>query len=338
MHRRRFLQFSTSAIAALTVDRSAAFRYASGVEGLPEPSPVKMVRTTILDIGYHESGPASGLPVILLHGFPDDAHAYDGVSPILAKAGHRALAVYLRGYGPTRFLDPTAPRTAEQAAIGQDVMDFADALGLQRFVVAGFDWGSRAANIAAVLHPDRVRAAVIIGGYAIQNTVTPPSGPVTAAAVRRGWYQWYLNTEIGRAGFAQSRRALCEAMWREWSPTWQFTDQMYAQTAASFENPDFVDCVVHSYRHRNFNAPGEPRFLEVEKQLATRPPVLVPSMLIHGGDDGFGAPPPDVSAGERALFPKLVAKRIVPGAGHFVPHEKPEAVAAAILDVIAASQ
>jgi pimeloyl-ACP methyl ester carboxylesterase len=229
------------------------------------------------------------------------------------------------------------PRTAEQAAIGQDVIDFADALGLPRFAVAGFDWGGRAACIAAILSPDRVRAAVLMGGYAVQNTVTPPTTAVSPAAARRLWYQWYFNTEAGVRGLTENRRGLCELLWREWSPTWAFTDELYALSATSFDNPDFVDCVIHSYRHRNFNAPGEPRFLDVERRLAERPPIDIPAIVLHGGDDGFGSPGPTVTPAERALFPKLVAKRIVEGAGHFVPHEKPEPVASAIVDVLAAS-
>jgi pimeloyl-ACP methyl ester carboxylesterase len=218
----------------------------------------------MLEIGYHDSGDASGFRVLLR--FPDDAHAYDGVAPLLARAGYRALAVYLRGYGPTRFLDRASPRTAEQAAIGQDVIDFADALTLPRFAVAGFDWGGRAACVAAALRPDRVRAAVLIGGYSIQNTVTPPR-PAPPEAARRLWYQWYFNAPAGRDALEQDRRALCELLWREWSPTWRFSQEMFNLTAASFDNPDFVDCVIHSYRHRNFNAPGEPRFVDVEQQL-----------------------------------------------------------------------
>lgn len=299
---------------------------------------VKTVRTPILEIAYHEVGDTNGFPIILLHGFPDDAHAYDGVSPILAKAGYRALAVYLRGYAPTRFLDRSQPRTAEQAAIGQDVIDFADALKLPRFAVAGFDWGGRAACIAAALHPDRVRAAVLIGGYSIQNTVTPGRGGGSPEAARRLWYQWYFNTEAGRAGLEQNRRALCELLWREWSPTWKFSPEMYAQTAASFDNPDFVDCVLHSYRHRNFNAPGEPRFLETEKQLAKRPPINVPVITLHGGDDAFGSPSREISNGDRTVMPQIVEKRIVEGAGHFVPHEKPEPVAQALIDLLARSR
>jgi pimeloyl-ACP methyl ester carboxylesterase len=329
MNRRLFIQSATGFVAAASLDRL-------GAQGPLAPA-VKTVRTNILEIGYHESGDAAAFPVILLHGFPDDAHAYDGVAPLLARAGYRALAVYLRGYGPTRFLDPAATRTAEQAAIGQDVIDFADALALRRFALAGFDWGGRAACVASALHPDRVRAAVLIGGYTIQNTVTP-ARPAAPEAVRRLWYQWYFNTDAGRAGLEQNRRGLCELMWREWSPTWRFGNEMFNLTAGSFDNPDFVDCVIHSYRHRNLNAPGEPRFVGTEQQLAGRPPIPVPTIVMHGGDDGFGRPAREITAAERATLPKLVDKRIVEGAGHFVPHEKPEAVASALLDVLGAAR
>jgi len=323
------------------MQRAAGFAAAASVERLgaqvATAPGVKTVRTNVLEIGYHESGDADGFPVLLLHGFPDDAHAYDGVMPALAKAGLRALAVYLRGYGPTRFLDPTGARTAEQAAIGQDVIDFADALRLPRFAVAGFDWGGRAACIASALHPDRVRAAVLVGGYLIQNTVTP-ARPAAPEAVRRLWYQWYFNTDAGRAGLEQNRRGLCALMWREWSPTWRFSDEMFNLTARSFDNPDFVDCVIHSYRHRNFNAPGEPRFVEVERQLARRPAISMPTIVLHGGDDAFGRPSAEITAAERATMPRLLDKRIVEGAGHFLPHEKPDAVASALLDVLRAAR
>jgi pimeloyl-ACP methyl ester carboxylesterase len=329
MDRRLFIQSASGILAAASLERLGA--------QTPSLPTVKTVRTNLLEIGYHESGAADGFPVILLHGFPDDAHAYDGVSPVLARAGYRAFAVYLRGYGPTRFLDPAAPRTAEQAAIGQDVIDFADALELSRFVVAGFDWGGRAACVTAALHPERVRGAVLVGGYTIQNTVTPARAGAPEA-VRRLWYQWYFNTDAGRLGLEQNRRGLCELMWREWSPTWRFSEEMFNITAKSFDNPDFVDCVIHSYRHRNLNAAGEARFLDIEQQLAKRPPIAVPTISLHGADDAFGRPATEVTAAERATLPKLVDKRIVEGAGHFVPHEKPEAVASAILDLLGASK
>jgi pimeloyl-ACP methyl ester carboxylesterase len=329
MDRREFLLSTSTMAAAAALGHDAAAQ--------PAPPPVKTVRTNVLEVGYHESGPADGFPVLLFHGFPDDAHAYDGVAPVLARAGYRAFAIYLRGYGPTRFLDPAAPRMAQQSAIAQDVVDVADALKLPRFAVSGYDWGGRASCITAALHPDRVRAAVLCGGYSIQNTITP-GPPAPPQAVRNAWYQWYFNTENGRDGLTKNRKALCRCMWQEWSPTWTFSDAMYEQTAASFENPDFVDCVLHSYRHRTLNAPSEPRFLETEKRLAARPKVEVPTIVLHGGDDGFGRPAPQATDAERTQFPRLVNRRVVAGAGHFVPHEASQAVADALLEVLAASK
>src|SRR5947208_3534680 len=159
---------------------------------------MKSVDTSLLNIGYEETGNQQGFPICLLHGFPDDIHAWDEVAPPLAKAGNRVLVPYLRGYGPTRFRDASTPRMAEQAAIGQDLIDFADALHLPRFAVAGYDWGGRAAGIAAALHEERVRAAVLIGGYSIQN-VFAAQQPSSPAAERGIWYQYYFNTERGRA-------------------------------------------------------------------------------------------------------------------------------------------
>ena len=224
MNRRAFLQTTGLGIATMAQAQSI----------------IRSIQTPVLDIGYEESGSAQGFPVVLLHGFPDDAHAYDGVAPPLAKAGYRVLVPYLRGCGPTRFRDAAAPRMAEQAAIGQDLIDFADALGLKQMVVAGYDWGGRAAAIAAALHPERVRAAVIIGGYTIQNVFAPPQ-PAPPEVEREFWYQWYFNTERGRAGLAANRHALCKFLWQTWSPGWQFSDEEYNRTAPSFDNPDFVD-------------------------------------------------------------------------------------------------
>jgi pimeloyl-ACP methyl ester carboxylesterase len=313
-----------TAVAGITV-----LRQARGQGGA-----AKSVQTPVLEIAYLESGPSTGFPVILLHGFPDDAYAYDDVSPPLAKAGHRVLVPYLRGYGPTKFRGAQAPRMAEQAAIGQDVVDLADALKLDRFAVAGYDWGGRAAAIAAALHPERVRAAVLIGGYTIQDTVNP-SQPGAPEGEARLWYQWYFNTERGRAGLKANRRALCKLLWQTWSPSWHFTDETYNRTAPSFDNPDFVDCVIHSYRHRIGNAPGEPRFKSVEEQLAKRPKIQCPSITLYGSDDGLTRPSAAVSPAERAVFTTLVARRVVEGAGHFMPREKPEAVSSALLELLA---
>jgi pimeloyl-ACP methyl ester carboxylesterase len=296
-------------------------------------SNTRSVQTPVLDIAYQESGSAQGFPVVLLHGFPDDVQAFDNVAPPLAKAGYRVLVPYLRGYGPTRFLDASAPRMAEQAAIGQDLIDFADALGLNQMALAGYDWGGRAAAIAAALHPERVRATVIIGGYTIQN-VFAPQQPAPPEVEKELWYQWYFNTERGRAGLAANRRDLCKLLWQTWSPGWHFSDDEYNRTAPSFDNPDFVDLVIHSYRHRNANAPGEERFQAMERQLAQRPKIAAPSILLYGATDVLARPAPEITPAERAVFPALVARRVIPGAGHFLPREKPETVSSALLELL----
>ena len=292
--------------------------------GAARQTEARAVRTPLLEIGYEASGPPAGLPVILLHGFPDDVRAYDAVTPPLAAAGYRVLVPYLRGYGPTRFLDPAAPRMAQQAAIGQDLLDFMDALSIRGAALAGYDWGGRAACIAAILAPERVRALVTIGGYNVQDTLAPPR-PAPALQERAFWYQWYFNTERGRLGLEQNRREICRLLWRDWSPSYQFDDATFERTAASFDNPDFVDVVIHSYRHRHGHAPGDPRFDEVERRLAKQPPIAVPTVILHGGDDGVSLA--RRSERERSLFPDGTASHVVAGAGHFLPREPPGAVA-----------
>ncbi len=300
---------------------------------LQAPSVVRMIQTPVLEIGYEEHGPSGGFPVILLHGFPYDVRSFDGAVAPLADAGHRVLVPYLRGYGPTRFRDPDAPRMAEQAAIAQDVVDFADALGLDQVALAGFDWGNRAACITAILHPERVRAQVACGGYSVQDTVTP-GRPAPAVAEARLWYQWYFNTDRGRVGLETNRHDIIRYLWDTWSPGFQYTDAQYDRSAPSFDNPDFVDLVIHSYRHRHVNAPGEARFLDVERGLAVGPPIQVPAIVLRGAESGFGRPSDDPT-GDQRRFPRLVARRIVEGAGHDLPAHRPDAVAAALLELLA---
>ena len=290
------------------------------------------VRTPTLEIGYEEHGPATGPPVVLLHGFPDDVRAWDGVTGPLAADGCRVLVPYLRGYGPTRFLDPVAPRMAQQAAIGQDLLDFMDALGLPRASLAGYDWGGRAACIAAILAPARVRALVTIGGYNVQNTLAPPR-PAAAEDERGYWYQWYFNTERGRLGLEANRREICRLLWRDWSPGWRFDDATFEHTAASFDNPDFVPVVIHSYRHRHRNAPGDPRFDAIERRLAERPRIEVPTVILHGRDDAVDRS--RKSEGHPVLFPDGTERRVVPDAGHFLPREQPGAVVEALRSLLA---
>jgi len=292
---------------------------------------VPTVRTPTLEIGYEEWGDAAGAPVVLLHGFPDDAHAWDGVAPPLAALGCRVLAPYLRGYGPTRFLDAAAPRMAQQAAIGQDLLDFLDALGIERAALAGYDWGGRAACIAAILAPARVRALVTIGGYNVQNTLAPPR-PAAAEDERAYWYQWYFNTERGRLGLRANRREICRLLWQDWSPGWRFDDATFERTAIAFDNPDFVPVVIHSYRHRHGNAPSDPRFDAIERRLAERPRIEVPSIILHGRDDAVDVP--RHSEKHPALFPPGTERRVIPDAGHFLPREQPGAVVDALRSLL----
>lgn len=295
-------------------------------------TPTKFVSTQVLDIGYEEHGDDRGFPIVLLHGFPYDVRCFDGVVPPLVEAGHRVMVPYLRGYGPTRFLEPKAPRMAEQAAIGQDVIDFADALGLDQYALAGFDWGNRAACVAAILQPDRIRAQVAIGGYAVQNTVTQQR-PAAAVVEEKMWYQWYFNTEQGRVGLESNRRDIIRHLWDTWSPRWEYTDEAFGRSVSSFDNPDFVDIVIHSYRHRHMNAPGEERFLEIELRLAQHPPIQSPAIVLRGAESGFGRPSSDQTV-DRAKFTRLVASRIVEGAGHDLPTQRPDELSTALIELL----
>ena len=329
MNRRTFIRQGGLASAALLSKASRVGH--SLIERQANPV-VRFIETPVLTIGYEENGDRAGFPIVLLHGFPDDVRAWDEILPSLVKAGYRILVPYLRGYGPTRFRDPAVPRTAEQAAIAQDLIDFVDGLGIERFAVAGYDWGGRAACIAAVLNPGRIRGAVIIGGYTIQNTIAP-SAPADPETERALWYQWYFNTERGRAGLTKNRRGICRLLWETWSPNWQFSDEEFNRTAASFDNADFVDVVIHSYRHRYGNAPGEKRFLAAEQQLAEHPKIRVPTITIYGANDGVGLKPPDLVA-DRARFTSLIAQEVVAGVGHFLPREKPGVVSSSVLRLL----
>ncbi|MFZ2003668.1 MAG: alpha/beta hydrolase [Stellaceae bacterium] len=291
---------------------------------------IKTVRTPGLEIAYAESGPADGRPVVLMHGFPDDIHAYDGVAPPLAAGGYRVIVPYLRGYGPTRFLDAATPRSGEQAALGHDLLDLIDALDLKSPILAGYDWGGRAACVVSALWPERVGGLVSITGYNIQNIATA-NQPQSAAAEYRYWYQWYFHTERGVAGLTQNRGPLCRLLWELWSPNYRFTDADYAKTAASFDNPDFVAVVIQSYRHRYGNAPGDPRYADVEARLAARPQISVPTVVLHGGADGVG--PAAQSEGHARCFTGSYRREVIPVAGHFLPREAPDAVTRAVREL-----
>ena len=286
----------------------------------------------MLDIAYLESGPPDGAAVILLHGFPYDPHAYDTCVPPLARAGRRVLVPYLRGYGPTSFLSQATPRSGQQAALGKDLLDFMDALGLAQATLVGYDWGGRAACIVAALWPERVRALVSVTGYNIQD-IAASVRPAPPEQEHRLWYQYYFHTERGRAGLAQHRFELCRLLWRLWSPTWRFTEQTYAETAASFDNPDFVEVVIQSYRHRYGYAPGDPSLEPIEARLAAQPPIGVPTLNLFGADDGVT--PLASNDGAAPHFSGPYERRVIPGVGHNLPQEAPAAVVTAVADLLA---
>jgi pimeloyl-ACP methyl ester carboxylesterase len=286
------------------------------------------VRTSVLDIACEQSGPADATPVVLLHGFPYDPRGYDDVVGILNRAGYRTFVPYLRGYGATRFLSPDTPRSGEQAALGHDLLELLDALKLPRAVLAGFDWGGRAACIVSALWPERVIGLVTCGGYNIQN-IAVSDRPAAPEQELRYWYQYYFHTERGRNGLAENRRALCRLLWSLWSPTWTFDDVIYERTAKSFDNADFVDVVIQSYRHRMKAAPGDPRYASIEAQLARQPTIRVPTITIHGAVDGVT--PAQGSEGHAKYFGAHYERRILANVGHNPPQEDPKTFADAIL-------
>jgi pimeloyl-ACP methyl ester carboxylesterase len=291
------------------------------------PPSVKQASTATLAIAYEESGRAEGVPVVLLHGFPDDPRTWDGVAPVLAAAGHRVLVPYLRGYGPTRFLDAKTPRSGEQAVLGNDLLQFMDAVGLKEAILVGYDWGGRAACIVAALWPERARALVSIGGYNVQN-IAAAAAPADPRQEYRYWYWWYFHTERGRRGLETNRRGICRLLWELWSPNWRFDDATFERTAASFDNPDFVDVVIQSYRHRVQNAPGDPAVADVEARLGKQPPIAVPTAVLHGAADSV-TPPGDPER-EARHFTGRFSRLVVPVAGHFLPREAPETVIEAV--------
>lgn len=216
---------------------------------------LKFIQAGVLSVAYFDHGPSNGDRVLLLHGFPYDVHAFDVVSDVLVSKGCRVIVPYLRGYGSTQFLSANTPRSGQQAVLAHDILAFMDALKISRAVLAGYDWGGRAACILAALWPDRVNGLVSVGGYNIHD-IPGSVKPQKPEDEYRFWYQYYFHSERGRTGLFENRRELCKLLWRLWSPTWEFTDEDFNQTASSFDNPDFVDVVIHSYRHRYGLVPG----------------------------------------------------------------------------------
>lgn len=293
--------------------------------------PLRTVEAGVLEVSYFEAGPADGPPVFLMHGFPYDIHSYAEVAPLLADAGCRAIVPYLRGYGGTRFLDPATPRSGEQAALGADLLALMDALAIPRAVLAGYDWGGRAACVVAALWPERCAGLVSLNSYNIQD-ISKAMVPDAPEKELRLWYQYYFHSERGRAGLEADRRALTRLLWRLWSPTWAFDDATFERSAAAFDHPDFVDVVIQSYRHRFGLVAGDPACAEIEARLAAQPAISVPSITFDGADDGV-RPAADATAHAR-FFTGPRSHRVVPGAGHNLPQEMPHVFANAVLELV----
>ena len=294
--------------------------------------PLLHIRTSMLDVAYEAHGPVDGEPVILLHGFPYDPRGYDDIAPALAERGYRVLVPYLRGYGPTRFINAQVMRSGQQAALAKDLLDFMDALAIPRATLAGYDWGGRAACIVAALWPERVRGLVSGDGYNIQD-IAKSLEPRPPETEHRLWYQFYFHTQRGVDGLTANRRAFCQLLWSLWSPSWVAGPSLYGQSAPSFDNPDFVDVVIHSYRHRFMYAPGDPALASIEQALALQPTITVPTISLCGADDGVGPPP--LEDDDAQHFSGVYRRQVLPGVGHNIPQEAPQATLAALLELLA---
>lgn len=283
------------------------------------PATIRVIEAGPLEIAYEEYGPASGWPCILGHGFPYDVHAYSETAPMLAEAGARVIVPYLRGYGPTRFLEAETPRSGEQAALGADLLALMDALKIERAVLGGYDWGGRAACVVAALWPERAEALVSGNSYNIQDIARAmePASPSEEAAF---WYQYYFHNERGRRGLEKDRRGIARLLWRMWSPNWTFDEATFERTANAFDNPDFVEVVIHSYRHRYGLVPGDPAYASLEAALAAQPPIAVPAITIDGDADGVNPG----TAHHAKKFTGPYEHRVFRGAGHNLPQERPE--------------
>ena len=292
---------------------------------------LKHINAGDLCIAYEESGNTNGIPVLLLHGFPYDIRTYDEVTKILLTQNCRIIAPYLRGFGPTKFLSPDTARSGQQAALAYDLIALLDALSIEKAIVCGYDWGGRAACIVSALFPHRVIGLVSMAGYNIQN-IPKYSEPDIPEIEILNWYQYYFHSERGRLGLSKYRNELCRLLWKHWSPTWKFDDATYEATAISFSNPDFVEIVIHSYRHRYGLAKGDPKFESIEQALLKRPTIKIPTIVLDAEADGVE---PFPGTGKDAIyFEGNYERRIVNGAGHNLPQEAPVEFANAILSFI----
>jgi pimeloyl-ACP methyl ester carboxylesterase len=327
-NRRGFLSAAAVALAAAplgtTRTRAAQSRGTNTFAGL------KQIKAGVLNIGYAELGSSQGAAVVLLHGWPYDIHSYVDVAPLLASAGYRVIVPYLRGYGTTRFLSGDTPRNGQQAALAADTIALMDALGIDKAIVAGFDWGARTANIVSALWPNRCKGTVSVSGYLIGSREANQS-PLPPQAELDWWYQYYFSTERGRAGYDKYRYDFAKLIWRTASPQWRFDTATFDRTANAFDNPDHVSLVMHNYRWRLGLADGESKYDELETRLAAGPVITVPTITLEG--DANGAPHLDPTSYAKKFVGRYAHRLLTGGIGHNLPQEAPQAFARAVIDV-----
>ena len=291
---------------------------------------VKQIRAGDLNVSYYESGPWDGVPVFLLHGFPYDIHSYLDVVPILSNAGCRVIVPYLRGYGTTSFLAKKTLRSGQQAALGNDLLNLMNAMKIDKAILAGYDWGGRAACVVAALHPERCRGLISCNGYNIQD-IKNSSKPSNPNIEQRLWYQYFFHSKRGRLSLINRRHDFIRYLWQTWSPSWNFDDEIYNLSANSFENSDFVDVVIHSYKHRFDIVTGDPKFDKIEQELSNQPIIEVPSITIDGETDGVSGLS-NISK-IKQKFSAHVSHQILPNTGHNVPQEDPKNFSKAVLEL-----
>ncbi|MFB7600501.1 alpha/beta fold hydrolase [Streptomyces sp. NPDC056160] len=314
--------------AAVHAEQAAAPAATGESAGL---GPVRHAHTEVLSIAYHVAGPVHGTPVVLLHGWPfSPVGSYAEVVPTLVRQGYRCYVPYLRGHGETRFLHRGTFRSGQQGALGADLRDFLDALGIRRAVFAGYDWGGRAADVAAALWPERCAGLVSVNNYLVQD-IAAAQNPLAPSVESGYWYFFYFLTERGRAGLEQNRKELARVVWHRNSPEWRFTEAELDEAATLWSNPDYVETVIHSYRHRLGAAPGDPRYAEIERRLASLPPVTVPTVTLDGAADGVIPWTDGTSSAAHFTGPRV--HHVIEGAGHNLPQERPAAFTSAVLEV-----
>jgi pimeloyl-ACP methyl ester carboxylesterase len=338
-HRRRFLGALSIAVAQLG---AVGVAHAQSNEAKPARLPVikpgsntsfgslKQIDAGLLNVGYAESGPGNGAPVILLHGWPYDIYSFVDVAPLLASVGYRVIVPYLRGYGSTRFLSSNTVRNGQQSVVAVDLINLMDALKIEKATIGGFDWGARTANIVAALWPERCKAMVSVSGYLIGSQEAGKI-PLPPSAELQWWYQYYFATERGRQGYDKYRHDFSKLIWRLASPKWEFDDATFDRSAAAFDNPDHVAIVIHNYRWRLDLAEGEPKYDDLERRLAQSPVITVPTITLEG--DANGAPHPEPSSYAQKFTGKYEHRTVNGGIGHNLPQEAPQAFAQAIVDV-----